>query len=244
MANRAPLPPWLQQRLLEIQQLTTTQTAFVVSAVGLSFLLGVGVGRLPPIARRFATVADIPASYWKRRTPTTLRGRCVSVSDGDTIRVWHTPTLFHGSRCNESEKLSECTLAIRICTVDTPETAKFGKPGQPFGKEARDFLSGLLQDQMVTCRLLQKDQYGRAVAEVSTRQSWLQLPWRRRTYADQELLRAGLAQVYVGSGAVYGHLGVDYYLKLQQSARQLNIGIWSDAHHESAAAYKARTKAY
>jgi micrococcal nuclease len=174
------LPPWLQQRIAEIQQLTPTQTAFVVSVAGLSFVVGVGVGRLPPMARRFATVADIPTSYWKRTSAITLRGRCVSVSDGDTIRVLHTPTSFHGSRYrNESEKLSECTLAIRICTVDTPETAKFGKPGQPFGKEAHDFLSGLLQDQMVTCRLLQKDQYGRAVAEVSTRPrwSWWWLPW-------------------------------------------------------------------
>jgi micrococcal nuclease len=214
-----------------------------VSVAGLSFVVGIGVGRLPPVARRFATVADIPASYWKRTPAMTMRGRCVSVSDGDTIRVLHTPTLFHGGRrCKASVKLSESTLAIRICTVDTPETAKFGKPGQPFGNEAHDFLSGLLQDQMVSCRLLQKDQYGRAVAEVSTRPSWW-IPWRRRKYADQELLRAGLAQVYVGSGAVYGHLGADHYQKLQEAARQSRLGIWSEAHHESAAAYKARTKA-
>jgi hypothetical protein len=53
-------------------------------------------------------------------------------SDGDTIRFLHTPTRFHpiDLRKEQEEKASATALPIRICTIDTPETAKFGKSGQ------------------------------------------------------------------------------------------------------------------
>ena len=58
----------------------------------------------------------------------------VSVSDGDTVRLRHTPSLFSSGRF--AGKLSENTISCRIAAVDTPETAKFGKPGQPLGEGA------------------------------------------------------------------------------------------------------------
>ncbi|OMH80313.1 putative endonuclease LCL3 [Zancudomyces culisetae] len=40
--------------------------------------------------KRFRTALDVPRSYYKSKL---LVGKVVSVADGDTIRVWHTPTI-------------------------------------------------------------------------------------------------------------------------------------------------------
>lgn len=95
-----------------------------------------------------------------------------------------------------------------------------------------------MENRIVRIRLLQKDQYGRAVAEVYTSK----LPFSLfRTYVDAQLLKEGLAEVYTGGGAVYGPLGKDKYLKLQEKAQHLKKGIWSHTKRESAAEYKRRT---
>ena len=101
----------------------------------------------------------------------------------------------------------------------------------------------LLLNRPVHIRLLQADQYGRGVAEVFVKRRWLPRFLRRPTYADEHMLKAGLAEVYQGGGAVYGPLGKDAYLKLQRKARKEKTGIWSQGkRRESAAEYKARTK--
>ena len=84
----------------------------------------------------------------------------VSVSDGDTVPFYHAP-LFHSSHLHKNQKMSEVALPIRICTIDTPETAKFGKEGQPFGEQAKKNLQDIADQKIVSIRLLAKDQYGR-----------------------------------------------------------------------------------
>lgn len=167
-----------------------------------SFLLGFGLGRTPNRWRRLTNMADVPSSYVGAEAP-FLRGRVVSVSDGDTVRFLHAPTrLFHSSRLDPKQKMSDVALPIRICTIDTPETAKFGKEGQPFGEEAKQHLKDMADQKIVNIRLLTKDQYGRGVAELRTGSFW---PFLK--YADEQMLKAGLAEVYQGGGAVYGHKG-------------------------------------
>ena len=56
------------------------------------------------------------------------------------------------------------------------------------------------------------------------------------------MLKAGMAEVYLGSGAVYGRLGKEAYIKLMEKAKAKGIGIWSDPNRETAAEYKRRTK--
>jgi endonuclease YncB( thermonuclease family) len=189
-----------QSQWNEVQDLLSSSTALAclggVSVV--SFLVGWKVGSLSRTmsawTRRLTDVSDIGSSYIGPTAP-WLRGRVVSVSDGDTVRFLHAPTWFHSSKLQEGEKLSDLALPIRVCTIDTPETAKFGKPGQPYGEEAKKCLEKLSMDKMVQIHLLQKDQYGRAVAELrSPRFLW----WNK--YADQELLQAGLAEVWQNWG--------------------------------------------
>lgn len=225
----------------ELGRLTPVQTALF----GAAFLLGLALGRVRPFWRRLTSVADVPRSYFGP-TAGALRGHAVTVTDGDTIRLLHRPTWLHpsevdtgkqkGNNRKRKERVSEVALPIRVCTIDTPETAKFGKSGQPFGEEAKDRLKKMLDGKTVKARLLQRDQYGRAVGEVFTGR------WPFRRYVDEEMLKAGLAEVYQGSGAVYGPKGKDEYLEMENVARKQKIGIWSQKKRESAAEYKRRTK--
>ena len=225
----------------EINTLTFHQKLFFVA----TFTFGFYMGRLRPFWKRFTDVNEIPNSLFGQGAP-SLPGRVVSVSDGDTIRFLHKPTIFHPDalRKDKGEKASATALPIRLCTIDTPETKKFGKSGQPFGEEAKEYLKSMLENKTVRIRLLQKDQYGRAVAEVFTSKfprPLASIPMLRK-YMDAQMLKNGYAEVYLGGGAVYGPLGKEKYLALQEKAKAAKIGIWSVKNRESAAEYKKRTK--
>jgi micrococcal nuclease len=212
------------------------------------FTLGVAVGRMRPLSRwqRVSSLQDLSSSQIGGSTgksPSTapfFRGRAVTVSDGDTLRFLHVPTYFHSTSVPKGENVSKHTWAIRVCTIDTPETAKFGNPGQPFGEEAKERLATLVLHDKTTIhiQLLTVDQYGRGVAQVRTGLCW---PFYK--YADQVLLEDGLAEVYRGSGAVYGSKGKEYYEALEHKAQKGKKGMWSLGNkRESAAEYKARLK--
>jgi endonuclease YncB( thermonuclease family) len=216
-----------------LKALNTIQTALFFS----TFLIGIQIGRTKPFWKRYTSVLDIPSSNFGPEGK-VLKGRAVRVSDGDTLRFLHVPSPFNPTRLNKSkgEKLSETALPIRLCTIDTPETSKFGKPGQPFGPEAKARMKELCEDKMIRVKLLQKDQYGRAVATVVTGR------WPFRRAVDEIMLKEGLAEVYQGGGAVYGRKGLAKYLELEEEARRAKLGIWSLKKRESAAEYKKRTK--
>lgn len=95
-----------------------------------------------------------------------LRGKVVSVSDGDTITVF-----------TEGGSLQR----IRLYGVDCPETR------QPGGEAAASFTSGLALFQEASYTTMDTDQYGRAVALVT-------LPGGR--LLNQELIAGGHAWVY------------------------------------------------
>ena len=106
----------------EIRTLTLHQKVFFLA----TFIAGFAVGRnwqRVAFWKRFTDVNDIPNAWFGSSAP-LLRGRAVSVSDGDTIRFLHQPTRFHPAaiRKEQTEKTSTTALAIRLCTIDTPET--------------------------------------------------------------------------------------------------------------------------
>lgn len=205
---------------------------------GCAFVAGVGLGlrlsRARPFWYRYSTVSDLPKHLFGEHAR-MLRGRVAAVSDGDTFRLRHAPTWLHSSRLPAGAKLSEHTLQIRLCAIDAPETAKFGKSGQPFGEAARERLERLIGGRMVAVRLLARDQYGRAVATV--RRGW----WPLRSYVEEEMARSGHAQVYTGAGGSYGPKGRAHFEALEAAARRARRGLWAQRGAvESPAAYKAR----
>ena len=232
---------WTRDLLRYGRDLNESHPLLLPGALSLtSFLLGFKAGRFQNPWRRFTNLTDIPSQYFGDTAP-FLRGRVVSVSDGDTIRFRHTPSFFfQQSTLQDGEKVSTVALPIRICTIDTPETAKFGKEGQPFGEDAKKYLSEMIENKIVYCQLLQQDQYGRAVAQVKI---YGMLPFWPPSYMDEKMLQAGLAEVYLGGGAVYGKKGKDAYLKMMERAKSERKGMWSQGERgESAADYKARMK--
>jgi endonuclease YncB( thermonuclease family) len=219
----------------ELKALTKNQTLLFVAV----FLVGLKFGRSAPITKRYSNAVDVPSAYFGPKAP-KISGRCVSVSDGDTLRFLHTPTPFHSSTIKKGQKMSAIAMPIRICTIDTPETPKFGKPGQKFGLEAKEELKTLVDGKKIQIRLLQTDQYGRAVAQVFVPR--VLSFWRRHKCVDEHMLQQGLAEVYTGMGAVYGPLGKEKYVELAEQAQTAKRGIWSQTNRESAAEYKKRTK--
>lgn len=218
-----------------LESWTAPQTIILgILSVG-AFGLGIAVGRRGvSVFRRITSVHSLsnigPESQ-------ILKGRAVSVSDGDTLRFYHVPTWFHSSSIPDGAKMSELAMPVRICSIDTPEVAKFGKPSQPFGDDAKDYLSKHVLNKTIYVQVLQKDQYGRAVATVA-RPGW----FGGRKYMDEIMLKAGLAEVYLGGGAVYGAKGKNYYLELMEMTKGKKKGIWSLKKRESAAEFKARMK--
>ncbi|KAF4150133.1 Staphylococcal nuclease-like [Phytophthora infestans] len=213
--------------------LQTPSSPFVCRA----FVLGVGVGlaipRLRQPFRRFSTVEDLPNRLFHQEGK--IKAAAVNFSDGDTFRVRHLP-LFRGAGSYDG-KLSDHTLQIRLAGIDTPETAKFGNPGQPFGDEAKKWLSSTLEGRKLTLTLLHKDQYARAVCLVQY--GW----WPFRRDASAEILKVGLGQVYRQAGAVYGGKQ-EIYEMLEEKSKKKKRGIWSQGKKmESSSDYKARMRA-
>ncbi|SOV04628.1 uncharacterized protein UDID_02641 [Ustilago sp. UG-2017a] len=101
-------------------------------------------------------------------TPAVLRyrkvlvGRVVTVGDADGFRFHHTPgppylrdwlypwppraiKKTKGSGAGGRSRLVRETISVRIAGVDAPESGHFGKPAQPFSKEAKVFLTSMVQ---------------------------------------------------------------------------------------------------
>jgi hypothetical protein len=112
-----------------ISTLTTTQRTVWILSLLLSFVMGRFSVWNRWMWTRLTSVQDVSPRHFGPQGP-VWRGRALAVSDGDTFRFLHQPTPWHSNELPEGEKLSTACLPIRICTIDTPETAKFGKPGQ------------------------------------------------------------------------------------------------------------------
>ena len=228
------MTPQTTATLKEMTDFSSPQLAMIGVGCTACFLMGFKAGRIRPSRQRITSVNDVTSDLIGAQAP-SMRGKVLSVSDGDTLRFYHTPTIFHASSLGKDKKISEVALPVRICSIDTPEVKKFGKPGQPFGEDAQAYLGSMILGKTVNLKLLSKDQYGRAVGQISVGKIFPK-------YADEEMLKAGLAEVYIGGGAVYGFRGKDAYLAMEEKAKSKKKGMWALKDRESASEFKARIK--
>jgi len=98
-------------------------------------------------------------------------GKCVAVTDGDTIKVMHEST---------AEK-------IRLYGIDCPERK------QPFGTKAKQFAAALVFGNIVEVKPLGKDRYGRTIAWVYVNDVCLNeellkagLAWHYKRYSKEK----------------------------------------------------------
>jgi len=120
------------------------------------------------------------------------------VGDGDTLRV------------NQGGE----TLTVRLACTDAPETAQV-----PWGKLSAAKLKGLLPvGQVVTLRVVDRDRYGRTVAEVLNDGSSVNL----------QMVQAGHAVVYRqyldGCSATK-----EQYLQAEAEAKAQRLGYWNQS---------------
>ena len=125
-------------------------------------------------------------------SPTVL-----SIGDGDTLRV----------------QAQGQTLTVRLACVDAPEL------NQPGGQAATTRLKQLLPTgQAIQLHVVDKDRYGRTVAEV----------YQGNESVNLRLVREGMVVVYRQylSGCAETR---NQYLEAEQQAQQQSIGFWSQA---------------
>ena len=174
--------------------------------------------------RRIPQAKDLPQSAWRKRT---LKGVVTRVGDGDGFHLYHTPGgwlagwgwMRHVPA--ESKQLKDQTIHVRLAGVDAPEVAHFGRPGQPGGQEALDWLMDYLLHRSVKIKPHKRDQYDRAV---STAFIWKYL---LRRDVGLQMLKTGLATVYEAkSGAEYGGRE-EMYRRVEGRAKSRGRGMWA-----------------
>jgi micrococcal nuclease len=125
-----------------------------------------------------------------------------SVHDGDTLRV----------------TLNGKELKIRLCGIDAPESS------QPLGEQSRDYLESLLVSGQVIVVPVEKDRYGRTVAE-------LFLPSQQggeEMHINSEMLMAGMAYVY--PQYVDGCPNGDVLKRAEAVGQEAKVGVWAGKH--------------
>ncbi|PTU23380.1 hypothetical protein P175DRAFT_0499927 [Aspergillus ochraceoroseus IBT 24754] len=201
--------------------------------------------------RRFRDAPSVPQTYFRRRS---VFGKVTSVGDGDNFRIYHTP----GGRLagwgwlpwkkvpTSKKELRDNTIHIRLAGVDAPELAHFGRPEQPFAREAHEWLTFYLRNRWVRAYVHRPDQYQRVVATVYVRRALdFPIPFRRRD-VSYEMLRRGLATVYEAkSGAEFGGIANERrYRNAEWWAKLRGLGMWkgfrSNTGFETPRQYKTR----
>lgn len=193
-------------------------------SAGLTTSIFVGFRLYRRYFRRIRTYLDLTPQIMD--SGRTLYGKVTRVGDGDNFRFYHTPGgallgwgwLRHVPTGRST--LKDQTLMVRLCGVDAPERAHFGKPAQPFSEEALQWLKNYLMGRNVTITPYLIDQYKRVVART---QVW---KWTGKKDVSAEMIRQGVGVVYEGKvGAEFGD-NEDWYRRLEKRAKLMRRGLW------------------
>jgi micrococcal nuclease len=130
------------------------------------------------------------------QVPQTERWQLVRVTDGDTIVV---------RQGIKEEK-------IRFCGIDAPEQE------QPLGQESKAYLQQILSTQDVGIVPVERDRYGRMVAEVFVLGA-------EEKFVQQEMLTAGMAYVY--ERYVDSCWNAQPMRSAQTIAQEAHRGVWA-----------------
>lgn len=122
------------------------------------------------------------------------------------------------------------------------QCAHFGRPGQAYGNDAREWLNRYVIGCHVRIVVHAVDQYNRAVASVFKPRSFMPFRFAERN-VSVELARAGYATLYEANGAQYGGAKQQIQRAIA-SAQRARRGMWSaKSRLETPAEFKRRLKA-
>ena len=118
---------------------------------------------------------------------------------------------------------------VRFVGVNTPEVSKDGEPAEFMAKEAKDFTNKTLKNKEI---FLEKDVSDRDKYDRLLRYIWLEEPSSHPTLSDIE--NKTLNGILVKEGYAYANYYrpdikyQKYLTKLEKSAKENKLGIWSD----------------
>jgi endonuclease YncB( thermonuclease family) len=192
--------------------------------------------------KRIPIAATIKPGYFRKRS---ILGKVTSVGDGDNFRIYHTPGgwlagwgwLPWRRVPTEKKALKDQTIHVRIAGVDAPELAHFGRPSQPYGQEALEWLTAYVSGRRVRAYVYRADQYQRVVATAYVWKGFL------RRDVGLQMIRAGLATIYEAkTGAEFGEGLEDKYKKAMWWAQTKRKGMWAHGSRnvESPREYKTK----
>lgn len=135
----------------------------------------------------------------------------VAVADGDTLTA----------RCGFSGLFQ--STRVRIAAIDAPERR------QAFGPQSREHLVALCLRKRAHITVLERDRYGRSVAQVRC----------QGQDVSTAQVRAGMAWVYTSYADNFPQL-----VPLEKQARSQRIGLWSQARPTAPWQYRQRHKKF
>lgn len=183
--------------LLVALLLTNVAHAESLSHIAAGLATGLGAHAAERVLENAGTMkaSAMPASYGQP----VYQGRVVRILDGDTADILH-----QGG-----------TLRIRLAEIDAPEIGHGrGKPGQPYGQQAKQTLSELIYGRDV--RVVQTDRrltYGRMVGRI----------YLGQMDVNAEMLRRGMAWSYTR------YANDPALIRLAREAQSSRVGLWKDS---------------
>lgn len=132
----------------------------------------------------------------------TIQGNITQVKDGDTVVV--------------SPAQGGQFFTCRLYGIDTPETAKRGKSGQPYGEEATKELKKLVLGQTVTVETTGAKTYNREVCIIKKDGMDINL----------EMVKRGMAWAYI-QYLKRPHASI--YIEAEKEARDKKLGLWKES---------------
>jgi len=107
-------------------------------------------------------------------------------------------------------------MTVSLAGIDAPGISRIKSgPGQPYGQRAKEYLAGLVLNELVDIKAYGQDTNDHIVGVIFVEGNNINL----------EMVRAGLAEVCRGKPPKGFNL--EPYLKVEAEARKAKRGIWS-----------------
>lgn len=146
----------------------------------------------PPSGQVIEELKEIKGEYFRHVFTV------ITVFDGDTIKV----------------RGMDLTFKVRLVGIDCPEVGFRGQKSQPFGEEAKRYLSSLLDRRKIALKSYGTGGYNRQLAEVFIDGKNINI----------EMIRAGLAEVY--KGRTPENFDLRMYVTAELAAKRKKKGMW------------------
>ncbi len=197
----------------------------IVAVLALSFAVA-----FPSACQTIYKWSDVEGVTRFSDTPPPADGRLIEKFQGESRRESLPPedgedqalaelSRFKVSRVYDGDSFEaegyNITVQVRIVGIDSPETGKKGRQGQPFSRRAKNFLEKSIGNRVVHLKGYGSDSYNRQLAEV----------FADGNNVGLSLVEAGLAETY--GGVPPRGFDSEPYKNAEARAKKARLGIWS-----------------